>query len=364
MNKKTSHFPLHASCTTSVVIPCKYLTDCLRKETIPALINQSYQNFEIIIVTDKSSEEKFPKTKIIPSWPKIGPADKKDLGVKNAKGEFIAFIDDDVYPDKHWLENALSNFLLPPSYFPPLTSHLPLPAAVCGPGLTPPNDPLLAKVSGWMWASPLGSGGAGQYRNWPMKEREIDDYPTFNLIVKKKDILKAGGFDSRFWPGEDTEFCHKLVYKLKKKIIYHPDVIVYHHRRKIFKDHLKQIGRYGIHRGYFAKILPKTSRKIGYFLPMLFSLGVILTPLIIFTLEILNLCFLSLPLFLFYILLLTSYFLLLFFNAVWIFSKSKSLLIAFLSIPTIFVSHLFYGLMFIKGLLKKDLISKYGREKL
>lgn len=336
----------------SVIIPCKYITDCLRKEIIPALINQTYQNFEIIIVTDKVTEEKFPKTRTISSWPKIGPAEKKDIGVKKARGVIIAFVDDDAYPDKNWLENAVVYFK---------DKEV---AAVCGPGLTPPYDSLLAKVSGWMWASPFGSGAAGQYRNWPKNRREVNDYPTFNLIIRKKDILKAGGFDSQFWPGEDTEFCHKIVYQLRKKIIYDPSVIVYHHRRKIFVDHLKQIGRYGIHRGYFAKILPESSRRVGYFLPMLFSSGVILIPFAILILEILSLCFLSIPLFIFYLLLLISYFLLLFLNTIWIFIKSKNILIALLSIPTIFISHLFYGLMFIKGLLKKDLISKYGREKL
>ena len=88
----------------SIVIPVKVLNDFLRKETLPTLLKQSYQDFEVIIITDKDSKEKFPKTTIVSSWPKTGPADKRDLGVKKAKGEIIAFLDDDSYPDKNWLK--------------------------------------------------------------------------------------------------------------------------------------------------------------------------------------------------------------------------------------------------------------------
>lgn len=334
----------------SVIIPCKEIGDWLQREIIPAILNQTYKNFEIIILPDEPTSEKILGVRVIPTWPKLGPADKKDIGVENAKGDIIAFIDDDAYPDKNWLKNATSYFK---------NGEV---AAVCGPGLTPPGDPLLAKVSGWMWSSPLGSGGAGQYRNWPKPKREIDDYPTFNLIVRKSDFKKAGGFDSQFWPGEDTKFCLDLVYRLKKKIIYSPEVVVYHHRRRIFKDHLKQLGRYGKHRGYFAKILPETSRRLGYFIPLLFALGFLAGPLAILSLQIAHCAFLAHIAILSYCYIVGVYFFLLVLNSLWVLRKSRSFMISLLLVPTIFISHIFYGLMFLKGLLKKDFKSKFSRE--
>ena len=167
--------------TISIIIPVKRINDYLRKETIPALLAQSYKNFEIIILPDKKSKEKFPKTRVIPTWPKTGPADKRDLGAKKAKGEILAFLDDDSYPRKNWLKNTINIFEKGGEEV----------AGVCGPQLTPPSDNLRQKASGWVWATWLGSGGAGTYRCAVAGQREVDDFPTVNLLVKKKDFLNG-----------------------------------------------------------------------------------------------------------------------------------------------------------------------------
>ena len=367
----------------SVIIPLKEVSPSLREETIPAILKQTYQNFEIIVLPDKPTREKFPKTRIIPTWPKVGPAQKRNLGAQKARGEILAFIDDDAYPDKNWLKNALAVFKQQASsaqapssnqisnikQAPPLAERsIPLNrsslAAVCGPGVTPPHDPLLAQVSGWMWASFLGSGGAGRYRCWPQKRQMVDDFPTFNLLVKKSDFLKVGGFNANFWPGEDTKLCHDLVYRLEKKIIYDPKILVYHHRRKIFKDHLKQIGRYGLHRGFFVKILPKTSKRIGYFLPLLFSAGVFLGPACYLLFSLLKLSLPAKATGIIYLSVMGLYLLSLLLTGFWVLLESKNILAAILVMPTIFVSHLFYGIMFFRGLTRKAVKSKFSREKI
>lgn len=322
--------------TVSIVIPVKENNDRFRQEIIPALKKQTFKNFELIIAPDQEEKkENFPLfVKIVSSWPITGPAAKRDLGVKKAKGDLIAFIDDDVYPDKNWLKNAVRCLQSPQI------------AAVCGPGITPPSDNLKQKVSGWVWRSWLGAGGAGTYRCRPEEKRAIDDYPTFNLIVRKKDFQAVGGFDSHFWPGEDTKLCHDLVYKLGKKIIYDPKILVYHHRREIFLPHLRQISRFAIHRGHFARILPKTSFRIGYFIPTFFTAGLISG----FFLSSIN------PLFkTFYLVIIGMYLTVLLLTALQVFLKEKNLQLAFLLIPSIFLTHLVYGALFIKGLLAKKL---------
>jgi len=328
----------------SVIIPVKEINDYLRKETIPAILKQTYQGFEIIILPDKPSKEKFKKTKIIATFPKTGPADKRDIGVKNAKGEILAFLDDDSYPDKNWLKNAMGIFGIKRSI-----------AAVCGPSLTPPHNNLYQKASGYVWSTWLGSGGAGTYRCAVKPRREVDDFPTVNLLVRKKDFEKVGGFSSHFWPGEDTKLCHDLVYKLGKKIIYDPKVLVYHHRREVFGPHLTQISRYAVHRGHFARVFPQTSLRLGYMMPTFFTLGLFGVPLLIFILEIFQLCFLSIPLLISYLFFFLVYLFFLLLTGFQVFLKEKNLKLAILVIPSIFLTHLVYGVLFIKGFLTKAL---------
>jgi GT2 family glycosyltransferase len=60
--------------------------------------------------------------------------------------------------------------------------------------------------------------------------------------------------------------------KSGKKLIESSDLVVYHHRRSLFKPHLKQVSRFGEHRGFFAKKYPENSAKLTYFLPSMLVL--------------------------------------------------------------------------------------------
>lgn len=340
----------------SIIIPVKEINDYLRKETIPAILKQNFQNFEVIILPDKPTKEKFfdRRIKIIPSWPKLGPADKRDLGAKKAKGEILAFLDDDSYPEKNWLRNALKIFnlkILAPASI----------SAVCGPALTPPHDNILQKTSGYVWSTYFGSGGAGNYRCAIKPRREVDDYPSVNLLVRKKDFWRVGGFNSRFWPGEDTKLCHDLVYKLGKRIIYDPSILVYHHRREILGPHLRQISRYGLHRGHFARILPKTSFRLGYLLPTLFVLGLIIGGILIFLAKEWGFYFLADIFSRIYLSAVSFYLFCLIFTARDVYGQEKNWKVALLVIPAILASHLIYGIFFIKGFFTPYLRSKYDR---
>ena len=233
--------------------PGVYLQECLA-----AIKRLNYQNYEVILLPDEQMEEEGEGITIIPTGP-VGPPLKRDIGAKKAKGEIIAFIDDDAYPRKDWLINAVKNF------------GDDMVAAVGGPASTAPSDNFRQKaggdvLSGWM------VGGVHLYRMLPRARREVDDYPTCNLLVRKSTFEDVGGFDSPYWPGEDTVLCWKLTHQAKKKIIYDPNVQVYHHRRPLFQKHWRQIGNYGLHRGYFVKKFPKTSRRFNYFLPSLWTI--------------------------------------------------------------------------------------------
>lgn len=317
--------------TVSIVIPVRICTDYLR-ETIAHLRRQKYKKFELLVVTD--NKENIDGAKVIASGAP-GPAYKRNLGARIARGNILAFLDDDSYPSANWLGNALRLFARSDDI-----------CGVCGPCLTPPNDDTRQKASGWVWASWLGSGGAGLYRNRISQRREVDDYPSVNLLIRKKDFVRVGGFDIRHWPGEDTKLCLDLTKKLGKKIIYDPGVLVYHHRRQIFRDHLQQIKRYAQRRGFFAKKFPETSFRLGYLMPTIFIFGLVVGGIFSFLWPHFR------P---FYILAIAVYLFLVFLAGLEVFYKEKNLYLSLLSIAAIFLTHLWYGFWWPIGYSQKDM---------
>ena len=97
------------------------------------------------------------------------------------------------------------------------------------PASTPPNDGFRAQASGWTYASWIVSGPA-RFRYVPGRSREVDDHPSMNLMVRRSAFQAVGGFDSAFYPGEDTKLCLELVHR-GGVIRYEPGALVYHHRR-------------------------------------------------------------------------------------------------------------------------------------
>ena len=249
----------------SVVIACPnrswMLDECLK-----ALAAQTYRSFEVIVLPDgtdggSGAPAPMPEDVAVSFLPtgKVRPAEKRNIGIKAAKGEIVAFIDDDAYPDAHWIEYAVR-------YFGDETV-----GAVGGPGVTPPNDPFLARIGGRVYDNLLVSGNYRYRYKAGGVRRDVDDYPSCNLFVGKSLLDSFGGYRTDFWPGEDTLLCKDIV-DSGKRIVYDPWVVVYHHRRALFGPHLRQLGRYAFHRGYFVKRFPSNSLHLSYFVPSLFVL--------------------------------------------------------------------------------------------
>lgn len=314
----------------SVIIPVREINDYLRQENLPALARQTYKNFEVIILPNKKTNQdkklliKYPWLKIIPSGKITRPARKRDLGVKNAQGTIIAFIDDDAYPSFHWLKKAVDIFAEKKV------------AAICGPGLLPQKTNTWEKIFDETLKTPFGSGGY-QYRFVKKKPRYVDDYPSMNFLIKKKLFEKLGGFNNEYWPGEDSKLCEDIVYKEKEKIFYHPEVAVFHHRRNNLIGFLKQYSSYGFHRGAFFAQGDKNSHRLVYLVPTAFLLY------LLFLIELRGIIF-FLPLFL--------YFLLQWILFLKTLLDTKNLFISIATPFIIMAMHLTYGIMFIKGFIR------------
>ena len=314
----------------SIVIAVKADNPYLRQSVKHSLaLDYPKDRYEIIVLPDEAIDSFDPSVRVIPSGPEL-PAIKRNLGVENARGEIIAFLDDDAYPRENWLSELAGNFT---------DERL---AGVGGPGTTPPEDAFWQKVGGAVYESKMMSGGYS-YRYLVDRRRMVDDYPTCNLALRKDVFQEAGGFQTNFWPGEDTELCLTVTKKLNYNIVYDPLVEVCHHRRHLFKGHFRQLTQYALHRGYFVKKFPETSRRFAYFVPSLFLLGVLLGPLTFLTPK---LYFFSLL----YLVVLVIYFALSIFFAFILHPKLTPF-----TVLGVFLSHLAYGWYFLVGLFSSRL---------
>jgi teichuronic acid biosynthesis glycosyltransferase TuaG len=91
----------------SIVIPY-YKKKKYFKKTITSILNQSFKNFEIIIVFDEGRNEnlgfikqilkKDKRIKLIVNTKNLGAGVSRNIGIQQSKGKFIAFIDaDDIW---------------------------------------------------------------------------------------------------------------------------------------------------------------------------------------------------------------------------------------------------------------------------
>lgn len=232
-------------------------------QALASIERQDYEKYEVILLPDALDGRKWPEgVREIPTGA-IRPAEKRNIGIREARGELVAFLDDDAYPVPEWLRRAVEHFS---------NENV---IAVGGPGCTPATDSYMAKLGGEVYANRLVSG-TYRYRYVPTRVLTVDDCPSCNLFVRTDALRKLNGFRTEYWPGEDTYLCMELVHTLGGTIVYAPWAVVHHHRRELFLPHLRQIGRYALHRGYFARHVPATSRRLGYMMPSLFVAGLAL----------------------------------------------------------------------------------------
>lgn len=242
--------------TVTVIIPLHRRTPAFER-CVERTVAVAGGRCEVIVVSDRDPGSLPAEvTLLLTGAPSdTSPAEKRDLALAHVSSEICAFLDDDAYPRDDWIERALARFAANGDA-----------TAVGGPGITPPRSSWPERVSGAFYESPFGSGRL-RFRFRPTgRVRDVDDLPAFNLFIRTERLRAIGGWRSKLYGGEDTMTCLRLVQN-GYRLVYDPEVVVYHHRRPIVFSHMRQIGNVGRHRGYFARVLPETSRRPIYFAP-------------------------------------------------------------------------------------------------
>ncbi len=312
--------------SVSIIIPCKDVDD-YTVECIEGCLRLDYPHFEIILLPDSPVKRSINFAAIIPTGP-VSPGQKRNIGVENSHGEFCAFIDNDAYPRSDWLTNSI-DLLREPAI-----------GGVGGPGLTPPEDGSRQKAGGYVLSSFMVGGLSSRYKQKSCVES--DDIHSCNFVTRKTVIKEAGGWSEKYWPGEDTLMC-LAIKKIGKKLIESSNIVVYHHRRSLFKAHLKQVSRFGEHRGFFVKRFPENSGRLTYFIPTLLILA-------LFSGFLLSLIY---PVFTYVLSVgLATYLVCGLIGAALQVNEGRLILLVW---SGIIVTHLVYGLYFLFGLIKRDL---------
>ncbi|OIR11966.1 MAG: hypothetical protein BEU05_03315, partial [Marine Group III euryarchaeote CG-Bathy2] len=171
----------------------------------------------------------------------VAAGEKRNRGVAAAQGEFIAFTDDDTILREDWLRAAVKHLVQNPDY-----------AGVGGPNFTPREGLPFAKAVGRIFGSKFlfrfrYTAGHGE-------PREVDHNPTCNYVLRREAVASVG-FHPTLWPGEDVEFDIRLQ-QAGHRILYAPDVVVWHHRRSRPLAFLRQMFNYGVTRAQVTRMHP------------------------------------------------------------------------------------------------------------
>lgn len=311
------------------------------EECIESLLNLDYprDSYEIIIVdgmsTDKTRDivQRYPVKLLLNERKNVAAA--RNLGVKNARGELVAFTDGDCKVDPQWLKALIREMQEAPD------------EVVCfgGPNLIFDTDPVFGRVVGYAQESFLGSGGSAQSKN-STKKHYVSSLPNCNAMYKKFAIQEVGGFDERFVVGQDGDLNYRIG-KKGNRFLYIPEAQVLHHRRGTLKTFSIRMFKYGM---WMAELFKKHGEFVRWyaFLP---SIAILFAA----TLLIASIKYYTPSLILFT--LMAIYFVLVFITSIQVTYKMRSKY-GFFALLIIPVQHIAYGLGFLYSFTNSPVISK------
>ena len=300
-------------------------------ELLASLSVQTFTGFELVLVEDGSTKpcdaevEKFRERFAINYIVKdnSGRSDSRNVGMKNARGDYFIFFDSDC--------------IIPPHYLEVVNDNLQDDYTDCfgGPDREHPSFNAMQKAINYAMTSFWTTGGirGGKVNMEKFKPR------TFNMGFSREVYERVGGFKDMY--GEDIDLSIRIGRAGFKTKLLH-DAYVYHKRRVSLKKFYRQVHIFGQARINLYKLYPDSLKPV-HTLPALFVTGGI----VILLLSVLvSPWLLGFPAF---------YIALLFVDALF---KTKNIQIAGLSLITSFIQLTGYGLGFIKAFVQKIIFRK------
>ena len=259
----------------SVLIPC-YNEEGNIGGCLESLMNQDYKGvFEIVVVDNGSKDqsqqiitrftEKHPNIRLVIE-PKKGTSVVRNTGVKNAKYDYIGFIDADCEAPPDWLSLLVNNYCS-------IKSKQPEVIAVGGRNIAPVKGSRFVKAIEIVLDSFPGSFNSIQGRQYT-ESKPVSSLSPTNAFYEKEKIIAAGYFDETLKSeAEDAEINYRL-FNSGHKFYFVPDSYVWHKMRATAKTWFKNMFRYGKGRARLLKRYPEMW-SISYVLPLLFLTSIL-----------------------------------------------------------------------------------------
>ena len=314
----------------SIIIPVYNRPDEV-DELLESLSKQTYQDFEILLIEDGSSEkcdlvaQNYNNVLNIRYYYKdnSGRSETRNYGMEKAEGEYFVFFDSDC--------------VIPPFYFEKIKKRLDenYTDSYGGPDKADKSFNDLQKAISFSMTSFLTTGGIRGSKGVKM-EKFVPR--TFNMGFSKEVYEKVGGFKDMF--GEDIDLSLRIRNNgYTCQLI--SDAYVYHKRRVNLRSFYRQVHVFGMAR-ISLYLLHPSSLKLVHTLPALFTV----------------LSFIAVVLSFYNIWLLFPF--ILYFLLIFIFSafEYKKVSIGFISIATSAIQLYGYGWGFIKSYIKKVMFGK------
>ena len=213
------------------ILICTYNRGNLIESTLRALINQqTKQPYEIIIVNGGGKNNcqqilekwktKFPNLKIFITK-NINLSASRNIGLRECTGNLILQTDDDARPFPNWIERIVEAHKLYPD------------VGVIG------GD--VIDAGGTSYLSQIADMATFPHH---YNTCEVRSVPGVNSSYKKEVIDQVGKYDEMLFRGEDVDYNWRAI-KNGWKVIYIPEIKVYHVHRPNWIGLLKQHYMYG-----------------------------------------------------------------------------------------------------------------------
>lgn len=265
------------------------------------------------------------------------PAIQRNHAIRKARGEIIYFLDDDSQPVPDALRRAIEHFQ---------NASVQM---VGGPNLCPPDAPFIERVFAVALASWIAFGPSRARYDRVGKTRESSEKELIlcNLLARRGPVLELGGFDEALYPNEENALMDDLQ-KRGGKLIYDPDVMVHRRPRPTLKAFAKMLLNYGRGRAEQFRLHPTPGSALNFVPPMFVVYFALIHPAVILWPRPATLLLFT-PMCLYWLALMAEVL-----KAMPKFGVAP----AIASFPVLFMTHLFYGLGFWKGMFSSIAKSK------